>query len=367
VKGLRGLVALGGASVLLWLGLVAPGFLVARSETPVVAADGGPLSVNVVDLGARPDGTDPEGTTRAFQRAIARGGPIDVPAGDYLIQETLELRQNAVLRGVGYATSSGVRARSLLRFTGLGDRPAIVTRHSNETGLSCGLEGLVVLARSWVGAGACSGPGCVFEAPVTMRNCYVGNFRQSNLILHHDASRNGPYESLFENVYSAYSGQHGCVVGTGAHVATFMNCRFFWNGSPSFGKPPIQPGAFDGFFVSARGEGNPGGRFPDSVPHLVTIIGGDASYNSRYGWNLEQVQASDIRTGFAEHNLQPQPGQVHIGSEVDRCHIVIPVASGYEQGVDVELGPGAWARNTLFVCGRLMDAPPANRGTRASR
>ncbi len=354
MTGLRGLVAWGGASVLLWLGLVAPEYLVARSETPVVAPDGRLLSVNVVDLGARPDGTDPEGTTRAFQRAIARGGPIDVPAGDYLIQETLELRQNAVLRGVGHATSSGVRARSLLRFTGLGDRPAIVTRHSNETGLSCGLEGLVVVARSWNGAGACTGPGCVFEAPVTMRNCYVGNFRRSNLVLRHDLGQNGPYEALFENVYSAYSGEHGCVVGTGVNVVTFVNCRFFWNGTTTFGRPPAGPGSYDGFIVTARGSGNPDGAFRPSIPMALNIVGGDASYNSRYGWNLEQVHASDIRTGFAEHNLHPQPGQVHVGPDVDRCHIVIPVASGYEKGVHLDLTPLSWARNTVFVCGRQV-------------
>ena len=339
--------------------LVAVSSLVPDVKAPASIASeeaghhGGP--VNVVALGARPDGRDPLATTRAFQQAISQGGPIEVPAGDYVIQETLDLRQNAVLRGVGYATSSRVRARSLLRFVGLGDRPAIVTRHTPETGLSCGLEGLVIVAAAWQGPQACSGPGCVFEAPITMRNCYVGNFRRSNVVLRHDGRENGPYESLFENVYSAYSGEHGCVVGTGTNVVTFVNCRFFWNGTPDFGRPPSSPGAYDGFIVTARGEGNPGGAFRESIPMVVNIIGGDASYNSRYGWNLEQVHASDIRTGFAEHNLRPRPGQVHVGPDMDRCHVVVPVASGYEAGVFLDLSTSSRKRNHVIVCGRLID------------
>lgn len=331
--------------------MLASAVLVATSGRVAASTAG---ATDILALGARPDGCDAKATTAAFKQALSRGGPILLPAGEFLIDDTLVLAQNSRLTGAGMGTDKNVRARTILRFTNLGAKPAIVTRQGPETGLTCGLENLMILAATWTGRGACLGPGCVFEAPVVMRGCYVGNFRRSNILMHHNERQNGPYQSLLENVFSAYSGEHGCVIGTGAHAVTLVNCRFFWNGSPEFGKAPHRPGQFDGLIVTAQGEGNPGSHLRPSIPTSLNILGGDASYNSRYGWNIDQLAASDIRTGFAEHNLRPQPGQVRIGRDVDRCHIVIPTASGFEAGVHLDPAPSASTRNTLFVCGRQV-------------
>lgn len=310
-------------------------------------------ATNVLNLGAQANGTNPNATTRAFKAAIEKGGLIIVPAGTYALNDTLVLKHNSYLRGVGQGTNPKSKVRSILKFVGLGERPAIATRQSSdETGLTCGLEGLYIYAAAWVGIEACTGHGLDLEAPVTVRNCYVGNFKRSNVFLHNDTKGNGPYESLFENLYSALSGQHGCVVGTGANVVTFLNCRFFWNGSPRYGVKPTA-GDYDGLIVMRDGDGNPGRFYNSHLPEVISIIGGDASYNARYGWNFSQLRNSFLTPGYAEGNLGP--AQVRIGRDVRYTQIIFSAVAGMERGIRLENTYTAYNReNAVYLGGKYL-------------
>src|SRR5690606_10098024 len=60
---------------------------------------------------------------------------------------------------------------------------------------------------------------------------------------------------------------------------------------------------WDGLFVSNEGAGNPDGAFYSFRPEQITWIGGDSSYNSRYGWNLDRLTLSFCSFGYCEQNL----------------------------------------------------------------
>jgi len=312
-------------------------------------------------------GDDATDDTTAFQNALATDHLVFVPYGTYRITSSLVLNNNGMV-GEGWGTS-GLAKSIILKFYNMSSATtgAIRTSWAAYTNGYPKFEGLYVVASSWDEVTGCQGYGLDITAPILCRNVAVVGFREYNLFLHNTATDGqAPYQALFENFYSAYAGKHGIVVGTGANTVTFINTQSKWNGAPSFGTAPGVAGIYDGFHVSRDGDGNPSSAFFSYVPQSLVIIGGNCSYNSRYGWNFNQLAGSNLMPGYAEGNLQSAPGQARIGVDIQYCHINFGAVAGDAGGVDFAATFAAYApTNTIIVGGQHCGS--GNDNTETSR
>ena len=101
------------------------------------------------------------------------------------------------------------------------------------------------------------------------------------------------------------------LVGTGASLVTLVNYQGSWNGAPAYNVAPTVAGNYDGFRVEATADG---GSYGTDVVESLTVIGGDCSYNSRYGWAFSEVQNANILSpGYAEGNYSSGSYQAYVG------------------------------------------------------
>lgn len=235
--------------------------------------------------------------------------------GAYLIRRPLVLRAAAIL-GQG-ASVNGNAPQTYLIFAELGAKPALATVQG-VTLQPIRLENFTVQPVGWDQVTASAGDGLDLEYRVLMRNVQVFGFAGSCVFAHQSKGRNGPYGSRFEASGFSHCGRHGFLVGTGANSITLDRDDFKYNGAPAYGREPTARGHGDGLYVSDMGDGNAGGTYPRYVIQDLTILGGDASYNSRYGWNFDELRDSDVNPGYAELNLGDgsagKPKQARIGS-----------------------------------------------------
>lgn len=308
-------------------------------------------------------GDDEHDDTFAFQQAIDRGGRIYVPFGTYKITDTLHLRHGAYLVGDGYCNVD-VSKNSRLKFYGLGDKPAIVTRRDDAGGAnSFGLEGLTIIPNSWDTEQGCTGNGLDIDSTIVCRHVQVLGFKRHNLFLHCSPGErgDGPYFSLFDTCIFDKSGSHGVVVGTLANAITFINCQIRWSGAPALWSNPTEAGQADGLIVTSSGAGNPDGQYRTYCPEQLQIFGGQSSYNSRYGYNFQNLHNSFVVTGYIEGNLSADGKQCRVGSGVLACQINVPhIARGAmlleTSETSLFTHPNAiWASGEFLGTGRATD------------
>ena len=301
--------------------------------------------VSVKDFGAVGDGVTDD--TDAFNNALATGMVCLVPYGTYKLTSALTVDQGGLI-GEGWS-EQGEQAKLVfynLTSTSLG---AINTLQATAKGGFARLENLYISASSWDAVTGCQGYGLNIEAPIIAKNVNIEKFKKSGVFLHHDMFSNGPYESVFENVRSNYNGHHGFLVGNGANVITFINCQAFWNGAPSYGVAPSVAGTYDGFQTRADADSL---GFPPYVPQGISVIGGDCSYNSRYGWNFHQLNGSTaVQPGYAEFNLVKE---ARCGN-VQTCLIEFATLYGVTQGfLDEQTYSPYYYSNAFYIGGKQV-------------
>lgn len=303
---------------------------------------------NVVGYGADPTGL--KDSTKAFKDALAAGGQASVPPGRYLITETLALKNSSAIIGAGWNQSGSSLSHTHLIFAVPGGQPAITVLLANDPG-TVSLKGLMITAKDWTSH---TGYGLKATAPVTVEDCYFGKFPKANIMLTQDATQAGPYMSRFVNVRCHSSREHGMIVGTGANVVTLINCQFFWNGSPAYGVAPSVAGVYDGLYVEGQNAGNPDG-VPVLTPQGLTILGGDASYNSRYGFNFEGCDGANISTGYAETNLAAGGYQIRLGANFRYSVAHFQIVDGGAAGIFFDGVNGDWQRvNQVYYGGQSL-------------
>lgn len=324
-------------------------------------------SVSVIDFGAVGDGTADDSS--AFLNAIATKRRVFVPAGTYKITQKLVINEGGLI-GDTWGTG-GSASRSRLIFYNLTSTTAGAIEQDWATyqNSSVHLENLEIIASSWNGVTGCLGYGLNITGRVIARNVWVGGFAKTGVFLHNTASDGqAPYYSLLENLHSEYNGGHGILVGPGANACTFINPVCRWNGTPSYLTAPSVAGNFDGFLVKFDGDGNPGAAFFSAVPQQVSVIGGDCSYNSRYGWNFDSVYDTAAFPGYAEGNLQSAPGQARVGPSCYHSLIAFQAISGRDSGINCS-GPASGADfggTRIFAGGRDLGAADSNTDTSRS-
>lgn len=240
--------------------------------------------------------------TTAITNAHATGRVIFYPYGVYNFYGYFPECEGGAI-GEGSSTDSGAKFTSIIFYNCIDpDRAAIKIKASPPKSLFFKIKNLMILSSSWNNSTGCLGFGIdISSGPVMFENVYVQGFKKENLIMHHDLDLMGPYDSLLVNVYSSYSGRHGAQIGAGANSVTLINYRGFWNGAPSFGVAPSVAGDYDGLYVT--GVTPPYSAY---TPENLSIVGGDCSYNSRYGWNFNNLTASVCNPGYCEGNLVNQ-------------------------------------------------------------
>src|SRR4029078_5297799 len=110
---------------------------------------------SIVDYGAAGDGVT--NSTAASQSAALVNARITVPAGTYVIKDTIDLN-GAYFVGDGWGTATGAGVTKLA-FQNLGTKPAIRTTQANTKSATVGLENLEVVANSWHATSGCVGYG----------------------------------------------------------------------------------------------------------------------------------------------------------------------------------------------------------------
>lgn len=303
--------------------------------------------------------------TAAFTAAL-RVADAYVPFGTYRISSTLALSEFGII-GQGWG-SSGTAQKAILMFYNLTSttQGAIYTDYANWKGRKLPLQSFAMRASSWNASTGALGYGLNITAPVFIRDVEVAGFAKSGAFFHNTATDGqAPYESLIENLECLYNGEHGIIVGTGANSLTFINPVAKWNGTPSYLTAPSVAGNFDGFLIDYQNAANPGGAFFSYVPEGTYIIGGDCSYNSRYGWNFTAIQNGFLTPNYAELNLQSAPGQVNLGSGVTNCFIALASIGGRTAGVNFAMpaSGSSLGSNTVYVGGRDCGAGDSNTET----
>jgi hypothetical protein len=312
--------------------------------------------VNVLDYGAVGDGVTDD--TVAIQAAHATGQPVYYPYGIYKYVGYFPECEGGII-GEGWSASdlsSGSDQASRIIFYNCTDptKGAIKIKNSGDRSFSFRIENISIEASSWDATTGCLGYGIDVKNTVIMSNVNINGFRKSNLYI----ANGTPFGSRFESVRSVLSGEHGAYLGLDANDLSFINYQGKWNGAPTFGNIPTTTGNYDGFYTYVSA--------PDAPPESLSIIGGDCSYNSRYGWNFQSLRYSALMPGYAEFNFanysaSPETRyEAAIGDDVYFVNIMFQEirkpASGFpfhNQQTSVDY----WITNRVFLGGKQIHPP----------
>lgn len=321
--------------------------------------------VNVLRYGADPTGV--ADSRAAFLAALSVADAF-VPYGTYRIDGRLPLTEYGLI-GEGWGEGGTSRKSQLVFYnqtdTALG---SIYTDYDNWKGRAIPIKHISLWASSWNGSTGALGYGIDITAQVDMEDVDVQKFGKSGIFLHNtDTDGEAPYRSVLRNVTSSYNGNHGFIVGAGANLITLMNCEGKYNGAPSYGVAPSVAGSYDGLYVSRDDDGNPGSAYYSYLMEEVRIIGGNFSYNSRYGSNFLQCQAGVLSPGYHEGNLHATY-QINLSNGLTNCLVMIgQVAGGVTKvnfGCAATISSGG-DTNRVFVGG--LDCGAGNNNTAANR
>ena len=242
----------------------------------------------------------------AFKSCLALGGIIYLQTKNYYIGHKITINNFVHIKGCG---SNDNYNCSILSFGAGHDTPAITINEGADyiRGYTLMIEDCIIQPKDWE---THDGVGFDLTRCSFLRNVVIRRFKDTNLFLHHDLNSEGPYNSLFEQCKFIMSGSHGVVVGRGANNISFIQCCFHWNGAPSYGEYISEAGDYDGLLITG-GTSNTGNTFgylknnafPSFDVQEVSIIGGSACHNSRYGYNISQLSYSTINLGYAERNF----------------------------------------------------------------
>lgn len=319
--------------------------------------------VNVKRYGAVGDGTTDD--TGAFAAGL-KVSNIFVPYGTYRLTEPLALLKFGIV-GAGWAQNNNGPSVTLM-FENIGaTEGALYTDTDSPRPVSLiPLSGFRLRAKDW---SSVDGYGMDITQPVNIGNVEVAFFKKSGVFMHNTAVDGiAPYNSILTSLHCIYNGEHGLLIGTGANTITIVNFNGKWNGTPDYAVAPSSEGNFDGFHIERDGAGNPGGAFYSYTPEGITIIGGDCSYNSRYGWWFGECQGGVFMPSYAEFNMKAAPGDVRLANGLTHCFIVLNSIHGGVAGVDFSMtGTVSNGANTnrVFVGG--MDCGSGNNNVASSR
>lgn len=247
--------------------------------------------VSVKDYGAIGDGVTDD--TAAIDLARAGSKIIFFPytKGGYVYKKKVNLVEETWI-GQGIGRRWGNTASTIL-IGGFSAEFAITSKTKTNS-----LQNLLIKPISW-GADGFTGGGLDVDGIINTRDCGIFGFKTNNLRIA-STGTNETWLSTFENTWFGYSGEHGILLKDSANSPSFINCSSNWSGCTEFMKAPTEVGEWDGLHVYATRVAASGVTAPENI----ILIGGDWSYNSRYGINIQSGHGGTVRPAYLEHNLK---------------------------------------------------------------
>lgn len=260
--------------------------------------------VNVSEFGAvgdyyLPDGRvnpTPTDDTQAIKNTLNAHKRVEFSDKAYYVTDTLILNGH-VLKGnfIGDTFSNKTKivfnnlpldATTALRVESSSQIDNILFEHAPWTENTHALNGLDYVNRKLIA-----------------NNCGFNAFPGHGVMLHRlqDFPDKAPYGTTFNNCNFDYNKKHGLFIANGANAVFVNNPQARWNGTDLYKQSPTQENVYDG--INYNGKVStllPGFNFE---PSGCVLIGGDISYNSRFGVNYEYANDNIMVGGYLEMNL----------------------------------------------------------------
>lgn len=251
--------------------------------------------VSVTDYGADPTGV--ADSTAAFTNAIARNERVFVPKGTYKVS-SLTISKSVHIHGED-------RFNTKITFTSTSAHALdIVGSDTEGPGGNNGAWGQISLERLWLEGTAnqtASFHGLVVRRRAIIRDVKVRNFTNDGIhFMCRTATNPGTaaFFCLFDKVSSEDNGRDGCFVRAGANANVFLDCNFDNNGRY-------------GFHIST--EDDDGGATGTGTYGNV-VVGGQASYNTQYGYYQESGTDNHYYGIYTEGNGRDAGGNAYVNT-----------------------------------------------------
>lgn len=111
-----------------------------------------------------------------------------------------------------------------------------------------------------------------------------------------------PFHTVFSRCQFLRNAKHGVGIFNGANAISIYDCLGRWNGAPSYGVAPTTADVWDGLYIDGHNADFPASS-TKMEPQGLLVVGGDWSYNSRYGQNWHKAFDSTCLGGYIEGNL----------------------------------------------------------------
>jgi hypothetical protein len=144
--------------------------------------------------------------------------------------------------------------------------------------------------------------GLIVKRKFVAKNCGWNAFPGYGVFLYRVESNpdKAPYFSFFYNCTFDFNKKHNIVIGNGCNGVYIINPLSRWAGTPSYKSTSIVPSNYDGIYIDGQMVEIPAGLINEPSGNI--IIGGDISYNSRYGINFRYGNDNTLIGGYLEDN-----------------------------------------------------------------
>lgn len=181
---------------------------------------------------------------------------------------------------------------------------------------------------------------------VIVNSCIFNNFTGNGVNLFTEGNK-APYYSNFTNCNFNFNKKHGIVIGVGCNCVNFINPQACWNGTTVYNQAPSTLGSYDGIYIDDGLESN---VLMNNFSNV--IVGGDFSFNSRYGIYYKRANMLTQIGGYAELNKSYDYNV--------ECLYASSLLNLYSSNVNVNVNMGIYragsniwnSTNRIIICGR---------------
>lgn len=253
-------------------------------------------AVSILEFDKDADLGYPHDAHPAWLKAKATGKQVifPKPRNRYYMQGPMILEQNSIIgSGVGQAYGN---TAVVVEFGGFTADYAVESNVKMNR-----FEGFYFTPRSWNSVSGFVGAGLKQAAmTVGIDSAFVG-FKDGGhrISVPSSDTTTETWLSRYVRCSFEFNGKHGAHYKDAGNGTSFIDCNGRWNGSPAFMVQPTVQSVWDGINIESD---KPTGSL--SRPEGFYLSGGDWSYNSRYGFDVQSGYGGVMNPGYIELNLK---------------------------------------------------------------
>lgn len=247
-----------------------------------------------------PDGSvnpNPTDDTQAILDALSANKRVEFSEKGYLMKDRLILNGHTI-KGSYHGDTWGTRQTTSITFDDMPDVDSCVLG-----AFSSQIDNILFEHAAWDNTTP-EINGLIVDRKLIVNNCGFNAFPGHGALLYrreNDPDK-APYMSQFNNCVFDFNKKHGVVLGNGCNAVTIVQPHARWNGATAYKQQPSVIGDYDGIYLDGKMSELPAGL--NLEPSGNTLIGGNISYNSRYGVNHRYGNDNVHIGGYLEHNLK---------------------------------------------------------------